>query len=130
MVSYLILVVSAVLLFAAYNGVAIGRFGVPSSLSETFYLYQGVRRGLGYVFTAMMVCMVLLLMPAWLSVSEAIGAGSSTLPVLRSLRQGLLLLLVRLLLSGVASWRARCIVYRLSWRRRSRCRGVRWYAGV
>ena len=82
MMCYLFLVVAAVVLFATYNGVAIGKFGIPSSLSETFYLYQGLQKGLGYVFTGMMMCMVFLLMPAWLSISEAIGGWEQYLTFL------------------------------------------------
>ena len=73
MIHYLILVLAAVAVFALYNRAVIARFGVPTSLSVSFYLLQDVQKGLGYVFTAMMACMVILLMPAWLSISDAIG---------------------------------------------------------
>ena len=73
MIHYLILVLAAVAVFALYNRAIIARFGVPTSLSVSFYLLQDVQKGLGYLFTAMMACMVLLLMPAWLSISDAVG---------------------------------------------------------
>lgn len=67
----LILTLCALAVFTIYNIVAICMFGMPSSLSDTFYLYQSKRIGLGYVFTAMMVIMVALLMPAWLTISDS-----------------------------------------------------------
>ncbi len=88
MIHYLILVLSAVLLFAVYNYAAIHIFGIPSSLSETFYLYQKEEEGLGYLFTAMMFCMVLLLLPAWLTISDAVGGWEKNFTFLAFLDAG------------------------------------------
>ena len=88
MIHYLILVLSAVLLFAVYNYAAIHIFGIPSSLSETFYLYQKEQAGLGYLFTAMMFCMVLLLLPAWLTISDAAGGWEKNFTFLAFLAAG------------------------------------------
>lgn len=67
----LYLTITALLVFVIYNAISIFIFGMPSSLSNTFYLYQSKRIGLGYIFTAMMVTMVALLMPAWLTISDS-----------------------------------------------------------
>ena len=77
MLTCLVLICAAVLVFAAYNGVIIARYGVPSSLSETFYTLQAERKGVGYVFTAMMWLVAFLLLPAWVEVSEAVGGLES-----------------------------------------------------
>lgn len=69
---YLILVLIAIAIFAIYNSVSIKIFGMPTSLSDTFYLYQSKKKGLGYIFTAMMWSMAGCLMPAWLSITDAI----------------------------------------------------------
>lgn len=50
------LLVAAVGVMAAYVGVTIQGFGVPPSLSESFYLLNAKRKSLGYVFTG--VCWV------------------------------------------------------------------------
>lgn len=67
----LILLISSILVFTIYNIVAIKLFRVPTSLSDTFYLYQNKKKGLGYIFTAMMWTMAFLLMPAWLTISDS-----------------------------------------------------------
>lgn len=77
MLDYFLLVLAALLIFGFYNYTVIHLFGVPVSLSESFYLFQNEQKGLGYLFTAMMICMALLLMPAWLTVSDAIGGWES-----------------------------------------------------
>ena len=67
----LILVLCAITIFIVYNGIAIAKFGIPKSLSDTFYYYQGTKKGLGYIFTAMMFSMAGLLMPAWITISDS-----------------------------------------------------------
>ena len=71
--TYLILTLIALALFVTYIAVAIHFFGVPESLSNTYYLYEAKHKGLGWVFTIFMWVLALLLLPAWISTS--IGAG-------------------------------------------------------
>lgn len=82
MTTSLILALSAFLIFIAYNAIMIWKFGMPSSLSDTFYLLQNKKKGLGYLFTAMMTSMAFTLMPGWLSISDAIGGWESNLTFL------------------------------------------------
>lgn len=72
MIINLILALTALLIFLIYNGIIIMKFGMPSSLSDTFYLLQNKKKGLGYVFTAMMTVMSFTLLPSWLSITDAI----------------------------------------------------------
>lgn len=71
MTTYLLLALLALFVFMTYNAVSIQIFGMPTSLSDTFYLYQSKKKGLGYVFSAMMYVMAGLLMPAWIGISDA-----------------------------------------------------------
>ena len=41
---YLILTLISLCIFVSYNGVAIKKFGIPSSLSNTYYLYEGKKK--------------------------------------------------------------------------------------
>lgn len=74
---YLGLTIAAFLVFAIYNIVAIYIFGMPSSLSDTYYLYENKKKNLGWIFSIMMWMMAGLLMPAWLGISDAIGFWES-----------------------------------------------------
>lgn len=47
-----LLTVISLLLFIAYVGRSVCRFGVPKSLSDTFYLWEKVRRDFGMLFTS------------------------------------------------------------------------------
>lgn len=78
----LILASVAILIFVVYNIVAISKFGIPSSLSVTFYLWNGVKNNLGYIFTLMMYCVVFTLMPSWIEITEVITPWSHYLTVL------------------------------------------------
>ena len=80
--SCLILTLVGILIFVVYNSVVIGKFGVPSSLSASFYLWNGVKKNLGYIFTGMMFAVSMLLMPAWLEITEVISSWSHNLTVL------------------------------------------------
>lgn len=73
----LILVSIAFLLFIVYNSVAIGIFGIPWSMSKTYYLYEEKRKGLGWVFTIFMWLMAFTMIPGWIIISEAIGPWMS-----------------------------------------------------
>ena len=78
----LILSLVAIGIFVIYNAVAIHFFGIPKSLSETFYLYQNKKSGVGYIFTGMMFTVALTLMPAWIEITEVISSWSHNLTVL------------------------------------------------
>lgn len=67
----IILVFVAFAVYLIYNGAAMVLFGVPNSLSDTFYLYKNKKRWMRAFFPIMMTLMVALLMPAWLEISES-----------------------------------------------------------
>lgn len=69
----LISVLMAFAIYVIYNGIAIKLFGIPHSLSNTFYLFKSKNKWLQFLFPAMMVILVVLLLPAWLEIS----AGSA-----------------------------------------------------
>lgn len=75
----LILILISLFLFTAYNAVALKRFGVPKSLSDTFYLWNEVKKNLGYIFTGMMGGMSLTLLPAWIEVGNQVSSWSPIL---------------------------------------------------
>lgn len=62
-------IIIATTIFVAYNAVAIAFFGIPESLSNTYYLYKE-RFNKGFLFPAMMYLVVALMMPAWITMSE------------------------------------------------------------
>ena len=62
-------IILAVTIFAIYNVVAIGLFGVPHSLSMTYYLYKN-NYNKGWLFPLMMTIVVALLLPSWITISE------------------------------------------------------------
>lgn len=72
----LILILTSLFLFTSYNAISIKRFGVPKSLSETFYLWNSVKKNLGYIFTGMMGGMSLTLLPAWIEVGNQVSSWS------------------------------------------------------
>lgn len=72
--TYLILTLIALALFIVYNAVAIHFFGVPESLSNTYYLYEAKHKGLGWLFTGFMWALALLLLPAWITTSVNMGS--------------------------------------------------------
>ena len=78
----LILILISLFLFTVYNTVSLKRFGVPKSLSETFYLWNGVKKNLGYIFTGMMGGMSLTLLPAWIEVGNQVSSWSPFLNLL------------------------------------------------
>ena len=92
----LILVCAALVIFLIYNVVSIILFDVPTSLSDTYYLYRSLGfqkfgkkgRVLGYIFTLMMFSMAFLLMPAWLEITDSMGGWQSNLTVLSFLAAG------------------------------------------
>ena len=95
MVTNLILVCIATVIFIVYNAIAVHNFGIPKSLSDTFYYYNEKRNHpewklnhLGWFFTAMMTAVAFLLMPAWISITEIITSWSNYLTVLPFLGAG------------------------------------------
>mgnify|MGYP006991658561 CR=1 FL=1 len=77
-----ILTLVGMLVFAVYNTFVLRKFGVPQSLSDSFYLWNGVKKGLGYLFTLMMFAMAFCLMPGWLGITEVITSWSHNLTML------------------------------------------------
>jgi hypothetical protein len=65
----LVFVLIALVIYVIYNIVSLKMFGVPSSLSETFYLFKEKKEWMKYLFPIMMVSLVVFLMPAWLEIS-------------------------------------------------------------
>lgn len=62
-------IIIATVIFVAYNAVSLANFGVPHSLSMTYYLWKE-QSNKGYLFCVMMYAVVALMMPAWITMSE------------------------------------------------------------
>lgn len=62
-------IIIATTVFVAYNAAAIALFGIPESLSNTYYLYKE-KYNKGFLFPAMMYLVVAFMMPAWITMSE------------------------------------------------------------
>lgn len=62
--------IAAAIIYLLYNAIAVRLFGVPSSLSDTFYLYKSKKDWMRIAFPLMMLTMAILLMPSWLTISE------------------------------------------------------------
>ena len=62
-------VFAAFVIYLIYNSVVFKMFGVPKSLSMTYYLFEEKKKKLGIVFPIMMVSLSILLMPALLEIS-------------------------------------------------------------
>lgn len=75
--------VAALLFFTMYLVTTIRVFGIfPPSLSETYYYWDFVKKGLGIVFTIMMFVCAFCLMPAWIEITEALNPNFTFLPFL------------------------------------------------
>ena len=59
----------ATIVYVAYNAISLANFGIPQSLSMTYYLWKQ-KANIGYLFCMMMYAVVALMMPAWISMSE------------------------------------------------------------
>ncbi len=68
----MILSLIAVAMFILYVWVAIANFGIPKSISNTYYLYEGIAKGLGYLFTGFLWIEALLIV----SIMIDMGDGS------------------------------------------------------
>lgn len=62
-------IIVATAIYVAYNSVSLAIFGVPESLSNTYYLYKE-KWNKGWLFCLMMYLVVAFMMPAWISLSE------------------------------------------------------------
>ena len=62
-------IIVATCIYVAYNVVSLALFGIPESLSNTYYLYKE-KSNKGWLFPLMMYAVVALMMPAWISLSE------------------------------------------------------------
>lgn len=62
-------IIVATCIYVAYNAISLANFGVPDSLSMTYYLWKKDSNK-GYVFSLMMYAVVMCMMPAWISMSE------------------------------------------------------------
>ena len=62
-------IIIATAIYAAYNAVSLTYFGVPHSLSMTYYLWKE-KANIGYLFPCMMYMVVAFMMPAWITLSE------------------------------------------------------------
>ena len=60
----------AIFMFFIYNVIALLLFGVPKSLSMTYYLFKERENVLKFLFPSMMTLLTFFLMPAWLDMSE------------------------------------------------------------
>lgn len=62
-------IIIATIIYVAYNAISLANFGVPHSLSITYYLWKKDSNK-GYVFSLMMYAVVMCMMPAWITMSE------------------------------------------------------------
>lgn len=62
-------IIAASVIYLAYNAISLTLFGIPKSLSDTYYLWKA-RNGKGWYFSLMMYSVVALMMPAWITISE------------------------------------------------------------
>lgn len=60
----------AIFLYFIYNVVALLLFGVPKSLSMTYYLFKERANVLKCLFPCMMTMLTIMLMPCWIQISE------------------------------------------------------------
>ena len=62
-------IIAAAAIYLAYNAISLANFGIPHSLSMTYYLWNE-KDGRGWLFCLMMYIVVALMMPAWVTMSE------------------------------------------------------------
>jgi len=62
-------IIIATVIFVAYNAVSLANFGIPKSLSMTYYLWKE-KCNRGFCFCLMMYIVVAFMMPAWITLSE------------------------------------------------------------
>lgn len=64
-----ICIIVALAIFWAYNSFCLAFFGIPESLSMTYYLWKD-KSDKGFLFPIMMYMVVALMMPAWITMTE------------------------------------------------------------
>lgn len=62
-------IIVATCIYVAYNAICLALFGIPESLSNTYYLYKE-KNNKGWLFCLMMYAVVAFMMPAWIPMSE------------------------------------------------------------
>ena len=62
-------IIAATAIYLVYNAISLALFGIPKSLSDTYYLWKE-HNGKGWYFSLMMYSVVALMMPAWITMSE------------------------------------------------------------
>lgn len=82
-----ILILLSMALFVAYNIFACVKWGIPTSLSTTYYSLPTKWR---WVFTVFMWAIAILLMPAWIEVANSFGDWRNNLAFLAFLTCGLI----------------------------------------
>lgn len=60
----------AIFMFLIYNIIALVLFGVPKSLSMTYYLFKDRVEYMKWLFPGMMTLLTFFLVPCWLEISE------------------------------------------------------------
>jgi len=69
MILITISIIAATVIYLTYNAICLALFGIPESLSNTYYLWKE-HNGKGWLFCLMMYAVVALMMPAWITMSE------------------------------------------------------------
>ena len=62
-------IIVATAIYVAYNAIALAIFGIPESLSNTYYLYKE-KWNKGWLFCVMMYAVVAFMLPAWIGLSD------------------------------------------------------------
>lgn len=62
-------IIVATCIYVAYNAISLAFFGIPESLSNTYYLHKE-KSNKGWLFPLMMYAVVAFMMPAWITMSE------------------------------------------------------------
>lgn len=62
-------IIVATCIYVAYNAICLALFGIPESLSNTYYLWKE-KSNKGWLFPLMMYAVVAFMMPAWITLSE------------------------------------------------------------
>lgn len=61
--------ITGIALFCLYTGICISQFGIPASLSDTYYLLGGEKR-CGYAFSLTLFAVVMLIIAYWFTITE------------------------------------------------------------
>lgn len=77
--AYLIMLLVACIIYWAYTIAVFSVFGIPESYSNTFYLFNEKVKGLGWLFPAMCLCVVGLVLPGWLDLTDTINTNMAPL---------------------------------------------------